>query len=788
MNANDKLLEKLEAQARERSAAIESDNDGRAFRAALAKSKTLKQGTASATPRHRSVLPAVGFTLTGAALATAALVTLQAQKPQSEPNPQVAIADPTPSPEPTPAPNSLPSRLGSPPSLLSSPKLSSQRGTSRPEGTRPERVVSSRVGRGKKGASGLENKKKSSITDDSTFLSGDGVEGFARRWGTLSESEAVALERQWEMSVKGGDSFVYVPIPSLAGANNAGVGAALKSYQQERQIVDSRLQHRVTLALKGESFGELCALLSREAGIELTAARTVADDKVTIFCKDRPLRELLRDIVNLFGFVVERSGSEENFKYRFNQPMRVQLLEEELRNKDRDAALIALDVEMERLQSLSDLSPEAARERAEGLPEGAEKERLNRLGGEGWGAAHLYKSLDAEDIAALRAGKRVQFSPRDSSAVPDKLKDGILRSQYNAKLSKDSSGQLDIAISPQAKGEPLTAYAEKISPIVGFRLERDELGKFTLIGSGGGILPLGPDSNLVWNSPVSLAVGKSPSSESPQNAKLNMTRAKEPLLQALVTLAKREAKEKKKATTADALEVLHKATGKDIVADYYTRLVDPEKLPVGKQTLFALLNTTADLCQMRWRERGGVISLRTIGFFNDRPKEVPKRLLESWKARGRGQSTESLVLNIREMSRLTNTQLDAAAMGEGVRELYGLHEWALCSNRDLRPHWRFLDSCNPSQISAGLSETGLAFTQLLPTQKQTFLSLFFSEEEALELLVDPAKLESISDALLKLILKRDAAEDKERAEFRYTAPRRDSWRSVTTAHDWVKGI
>src|SRR5213078_4130045 len=104
-----------------------------------------------------------------------------------------------------------------------------------------------------------------------------------------------------------------------------------------------------------------------------------------------------------FGYTWLRSGTPGQYRYELVQDLRSQLLEEELRNRDRNAALIALDQEMERYRAYRHLSPDEALARAKTAP-AEEKKRLESLSGPGWGPIQMYFRLSAEEQAALRAG------------------------------------------------------------------------------------------------------------------------------------------------------------------------------------------------------------------------------------------------------------------------------------------------------------------------------------------------------------------------------------------------
>src|SRR5205814_53346 len=120
----------------------------------------------------------------------------------------------------------------------------------------------------------------------------------------------------------------------------------------------------VTLQLKGASLEEVCQELERKTGVRMTAARGVADEKATIFVKDRRARDVLREIARLFGYQWRRSGEEGAYRYQLAQDLRSQLAEEDLRNQDLHAAALALDQAMQENEALAGLSPEELNARA----------------------------------------------------------------------------------------------------------------------------------------------------------------------------------------------------------------------------------------------------------------------------------------------------------------------------------------------------------------------------------------------------------------------------------------
>src|SRR5205823_3500055 len=118
----------------------------------------------------------------------------------------------------------------------------------------------------------------------------------------------------------------------------------------------------------------------------------------------------------------------------------------------------------------------------------------------------------------------------------------------------------------------------------------------------------------------------------------------------------------------------------------------------------------------------------SASYYNDRPKEVPHRLLTRWAAARRRQGLLSLD-DLVEISQLTDAQLDGAEMAEGAVDCWGLKEWFLVCNGELRPHVRFLAEFTPSQRQEMQSATGLSFTKMTLAQQQGFLTRALQGDE-----------------------------------------------------------
>jgi hypothetical protein len=183
-----------------------------------------------------------------------------------------------------------------------------------------------------------------------------------------------------------------------------------------------------------------------------------------------------------------------------------------------------------------------------------------------------------------------------------------------------------------------------------------------------------------------------------------------------------------RATTADALEALHRATRLPLVADYYTRLYEPKDVAIAPQPLFDALGHLADAMRLRWNKDGEWLQFRSASYYDDRLKEVPNRLLSRWSAARRQHGALTLD-DLIEIAQLPDAQLDAKEMAEGARDCAGLVEWDLARNVWLRPHMRYLAGFTPAQRQEAMSATGLAFTKMSLAQQQEFIAFAFPPDE-----------------------------------------------------------
>jgi hypothetical protein len=182
-------------------------------------------------------------------------------------------------------------------------------------------------------------------------------------------------------------------------------------------------------------------------------------------------------------------------------------------------------------------------------------------------------------------------------------------------------------------------------------------------------------------------------------------------------------------TSADVWEAVHQATGLPIVADYYTHLYPVSKLIVERQPLFRALCQVGDALDVRWWKDGDFLVGRSASYFWDRLKEVPNRYLQRW-SQDRDANRGLPLADFLEMTSMSDQQLDAGAVAQGIERYLGLREWAWARDHRLRYDARGLALLTPEQLRRVQEPAGLPFRELAPAQQQGIIRLQYGRQEA----------------------------------------------------------
>ena len=534
---------------------------------------------------------------------------------------------------------------------------------------------------------------------------------------------------------------------------------------------DDRLAVKITLASKGVSLEELCRRIEDATHVKLEAARGVGDENVTVFVDGCPARLVMREVARLFGFFWVRSGEAGKFRYTLTQDLRSQLAEEELRNQDVHAAFLALDEQMGRFQPYLRLTPDQARARLANT--GTDEKSLLTRYVENWGAVQIYQRLTGAQRLALSNGEALEFEPNAADPdrrIPPDMAGSVL--QTIPLTLAGSPGQFYLAPIDPKDGVPLT-HIPSAQPIVQLSLQRKELGEIWLMESHGAALEWqGEAVRSVYAGLRPIAIGKSPTTAEPDNARENAGLRTLPVFQKKVSFSPDSScpqfapgaprrqpalpyyvsaegvsvfgQEPAHGFSGDVWEAVHHATGLPTVADCYSHVYPLASVAVKDRPLFEALNHVSGAMRARWRKDGEFLLGRSSSFFWDKVKEVPQRQLRRWQ-HDRNAHNGLPLDDLLEMARLRDEQLDSAPVGKVIEHCWGLDEWGAVGNSGFRmgllysemlPFARFLAALSPAQLAAAHNPGGVEFQKLSPAQQELIARpllrwvhtpLFFSE-------------------------------------------------------------
>ncbi len=559
------------------------------------------------------------------------------------------------------------------------------------------------------------------------------------RWTAWAPDEVAALKQRIDDTLRKsgkGDDFVSVPFPQIASTDRRALQAAAEEYRQQKEIVDTRLSRDVTVAEKAVALSDLCRELSTRTGIDIGADRSVADEKVTIFCEDQPLREVMRQINRLFGFAWARSGEDGAYRYDLIQDLRGRLTEEEMRNHDLHEALLALDEAMQkRLQA------------------------NNQQHDWRWAGEQAYAMLSPGDRAALVNGDTVMLTM--DNANPDRrlsANDRVPLLRALDLYQTSMNGQRIVSGGHFKEGDKQIADVPDANPTIGLSVDRSEAGLLSLHVWYGATLSGPGAAPGSWNSSPSeaLANGMSPAVAHPDNAGREHALRADPLFRRIISLhpdsscpvyvrgARARPEERAGAGgleledhdgphlfTWDVWEALHKETGVPIIADAYSHYFPMAAVTMDKVTLFDALYKAADAMDVWWKKDGSFIECRSTTFVWDKIKEVPNRYITRWEQDAR-RNGYLPVEDFLEMSTLSDTQLDSTIVGKAMEHCHGLRDWSIMGKgltktgivpEQLRPYVRFAASLAPSERTQAMTEEGISAGTLRPAQQQALMKL-----------------------------------------------------------------
>jgi hypothetical protein len=489
--------------------------------------------------------------------------------------------------------------------------------------------------------------------------------------------------------------------------------------------LDPALNKPVTIAAKGEAISDVTAMLHNQTGVNLKADPGIADQKVTIFVDDMPLRDLMDKLAGVFEYNWKVSGGR---AYVISEPAEVRAAREKAWQRfvsdswaDVDATVrrravltvdqSALQAEMKRIQSLpqsGDSNP--WQERNKMMDERETPIAAVLMGDLAFGK--LYSKLSREEVQALKDGNSLHFDSQSEDPdwkVPSDVMDYVKPFVQMQECFSPRFGSKGVVPDWERCGLTLQAFVNRN----GVRLDGNVL-----------LLPLDtkkiqylpqyqywlnsihvelPDRNLC-NLPPSMPDASS------LNVRVDMT------VEELGSEARTMAwnwNNNYWITRSDALAVMHRKFGIQVVSDHYTSYTPRQSWGNGDHSLYQeLMQTTRGDCSWRWD--GKCLYMRDKDVRNSDAVEIPNRLLRKWQADAKqGYVTLDDYGEIAQLNDTTLGELDHNARLLGLESIHWDLRWAQ-GYRSL--YAKLYGQLSPTQKKQAM-EGGLPISSLSPGLK-----------------------------------------------------------------------
>jgi len=495
-------------------------------------------------------------------------------------------------------------------------------------------------------------------------------------------------------------------------ALSAVVCAGKRSGQlKDENSFDSRLARSVAVSLKHASMTEVCTELTRQTGVNILAGRNVRDENVTIFVKSRPAREVMHEISQVFGFSWEVNGESGRYTYRLKQDTASEIAEEKLRSDDIAAAIQALTKKVQRKQATQykplDLSKAIF---ADLLPDELERLQSGKLltmatSGSASGEDLIDPDISKELIVSMGGVKpwmegfyMATGDLTDRAAIPfSSMKDAGATVGFRLKVTEFGGASVSTDFTAHGttdKGAPVgTNFTEELGSVKGVAEEPIENAK-----SNAALRDRAGMDQIVTVSPrPSISISRQGENPTPpDDHTIANTFASYRFIPGLQP-------PRPFMSSDDYWQAIHDSTGKDVIADSYSRLF---KLTEDHGSVFDVLSRGCDQMHYLWSVSDGFFVGRSKAFYWQRTSEVPKARLLAWSKRRLAKGFLPLE-NVLEMAEQTDRQLDSIEVGKTIVYQWMLPEWGIPSRprwtlakEPVRPICRFLGTLAPDQLES----------------------------------------------------------------------------------------
>jgi hypothetical protein len=520
--------------------------------------------------------------------------------------------------------------------------------------------------------------------------------------------------KTWEQSLQTGDDFITILKPELAmvtsRATNPLIRDAIQGYEAETHIVDPKLAATIGVQLKGEELGDLLRIFSQAVGEPFSIDPAFEHLKITLFTDDEPVRDLMREIVQIYNLNWTRLPNDDGYAYRLTQNAETHAAEQAWKLRDKDQAL---------LDALNEIQPYisllgASRSQLESMQADADHLADSAT----LGSVKVHARMKARTLGLLKNDGDF----RDSVRILSRLTvDQWLQLQRDGRLdidgdSPDSPIQLDIIHRLQretwdenisAKTVPTPALLNEFKVSVHFTLEPQ--GKEAVVLKAGWETR-NPSGTIDRKSPpvfitrgFSNLMNATPSERgisTPPNWEGNDRR---------ITLnVKYDSPYGPRSRFIDPenfFEALHEATGYDILSDDYDQMRNFSELEFHDESIKDILDQASDALGAQWEIHDNLLIFQRVDFYYHRDKIIPNYLLEKW-SRSIAEYGHLTLDDLTEASALPRETLEDPDLATLMRVKYCIRDWDMIpSARNVLRIYALLDAEQQQQAQSpeGLS-------------------------------------------------------------------------------------
>jgi hypothetical protein len=490
-------------------------------------------------------------------------------------------------------------------------------------------------------------------------------------------------------------------------------------------VSDARFDQPVTLAVREQPLADFLGALRKTRHLPVRADTSTQDERITIFCRERPFGEILAAVARHLDYTWARVTTGEQHEYVLLQSAAQRQREQELRAAADRAALAALRRQIEERTAFARIPPEERRrqeveqlrrQRAEESDPG--KQRMidralaraesdgNRLSDWGPQRAALETTLallQPADWERFWRGEPYRF------AYPRRDGRAALTAAQAIAMVRTAVESLDRRWDDEGRVVSHTAFSG-LDRVVG-ELELTQEGSYPGVRFRCRLLARSPDARVRRD--IFEQVGGW-QSVLPRDPEPTVDPADEELKRSVTLPRAGQEDPDEDMWLVDVITHLAPAVDYTLIGDAYDDQLHAGPLPHGRQALADWLRSACDLVGVRVRREGSTLFFRHRNWASLRREEVPDRITRPWEATLKRQRALPLRALCEMAARLSPTQLKTVkgwwthrgVLAGGDGELFdwnfdGSHE-ALRLLAGLTPaQWQLLQARGERSVPAG---------------------------------------------------------------------------------------